>query len=50
MLLSINFRLQFQLGMSDQVMYRLKTYAESEHTDEKLEDIDDRFYRLCIYF
>jgi len=49
MLCSIGFRLQMQLILSKTFIKRLHEYSELINRDETPSDIDDRFYRLCLY-
>jgi hypothetical protein len=49
MLCSIGFRLQMQLYTSKTFIGQLHAYSESRYFEEKPSEIDDRFYRLCLY-
>jgi hypothetical protein len=49
MLCNIGFRLQMQLYLSKTFITRLHDYSEPKYDKEKHSDINDRFYRLCLY-
>ena len=49
MLRSIGFRIQVQFVLSQKSIDQLHDYSESAYSDMSSEDIDDRFYRLCLY-
>ncbi|UJR09769.1 hypothetical protein I4U23_013996 [Adineta vaga] len=51
MLCNIGFRIEVQLYICKLVITKLKEYSKSYDCFEKetVEDIDDRFYRLCLY-
>ncbi len=49
MLCNIGFRLQVQLYRSKTFIDRLHDFSKSKYDEERTSDIDDRFYRLCLY-
>ncbi len=49
MLCSISFRVQMQLILSRKFVQRLHNYTEVQFPNERYSDINDRFYRLCLY-
>ncbi|CAF3749965.1 unnamed protein product [Adineta steineri] len=49
MLCSIGFRVQVQLYRSQQSINQLHEYSKVVYEDENEQEIDNRFYSLCIY-
>ena len=49
MLLSISFRLQVQLYHSKDFVGLLQDYSKPRYEEKNDADVDDRFYRLCLY-